>query len=431
MYRDTRHVAAMLRIVTYPPLNSMPPLSFSLVAKLCRLLCLRTRLVRGGFLILLGGSSVANGATKIWAGRPGVGQWGNGISWNAGQIVINEDSIVFNSSGTSNNNNITNLQLNGISFGANAGAFTLMGNRLALLAGTGLVNQNTNNLQRIALSISLVESTPAFTVAGGRTIITGAMSGSGGLVVSGGGTLSLNGVNTFTGATVLSASTGTVNLNGSTSDSDFTVHGGRLNVNGSVSGGNITVHAGTLGGHGFITNDVIIGSAATLEVGNAGLTDRALLINGTVTSSGTMRFRVDDESAANRDLLTVGSVDLSGSHLDLIFQDASVTAMRNPSQLSAFLADPSSYSGSSVYQIISGNTSNNFANLATMETYIAATLGFTEPQSVISSGDQVFWVANTIDGIYLVAVPESNAILLATGGLFGLLLARRRHPTPA
>lgn len=378
--------------------------------------------------MLLESASLAAETAKIWAGRPGSGQWGSGASWNSGRGLSNNDAILFNISSTTNYNNINNLQLNGIAFGANAGAFTLSGNQVTLISGgTGLVNQNTNNLQRIALAIALADSTPVDTIAGGRTIITGALSGSGGLLVSGGGTLSLNGVNSFSGATVLDASTGTVNLNGSTSGSQFAVHGGRLNVNGSISGGTVTVHAGTLGGHGFITNDVYIGSAATLEVGNAGLTDRALLINGNVTSSGTMRFRVDGESAANRDLLTVGSVDLSGSRLDVIFQDASVTAMRQPSQLSAFLADPTSYSGSSVYQIISGNTSNNFANLTTMETHIAATLGFSEPQSVISSGDQIFWVANTIDGIYLVAVPETNAIVLTAGGILGLLLLRRRH----
>lgn len=272
----------------------------------------------------------------------------------------------------------------------------------------------------------LTGATPFTTVTSGQTVIAGALSGAGGLSISGGGSLSLNNTNTYIGATTLAANTGTVNLNGTTSGTTFTINGGRFNVNGSTTGGNITANAGTLGGDGAITGNVTIGSTAILDVGSGGVTDRTLVISGSVTSSGTMKFRVGGETAVDRDMLTLGSVDLSSTTLDLTFTDASVTMMNDATQASAFLSNPTAYTSSSVYQIISGATSNNFSGLAPMDLQFMTVLGLTGPQYTTTSGGQLLWVANTGNATFLVAIPETSSALMSVCGLLGLVIRRRR-----
>jgi autotransporter-associated beta strand protein len=361
--------------------------------------------------------------TRTWVG--GNGNWASNSNWDTAAPNTGDD-LVFNNTVTTNNNNINNLSIVGIAFGTSAGAFNLSGNALTLGSTIGLLNNNTTNIQTVSLPMTLTGATPFSTVTSGQTVITGAMSGAGGLSISGGGTLSLNNTNTYTGATTLASGTGTVNLNGSTSGTTFTIDGGRLNVNGTTTGGNFTVNAGTLGGDGAITGSVTIGSGAILDVGLGGTTDRTLAISGSVTSTGTMRFRVGGEAAGARDVLTVGSVTLSNTTLDLTFTDGSVTEMSNATQASAFLANPTGYTSSSVYQIISGTTSGNFSGLATMDPILLGALGLTGPEQTFTSGGQLFWVANTASGTYLVAVPEPSTILLSACGVLGLVLRRRR-----
>lgn len=365
--------------------------------------------------------------TRTWTGNNTNWQPANSWSPNAGGGIQNGDDAVFdNNLSTTTTNNIVSLALNSITFGTGAGAFDHTGNTIALGAG-GLINNSTNT-QTISLALTLANTGTPFTTSAtnGQTVITGALSGAGGLSVSGGGTLSLNGTNTYSGATNLATGTGTVNLNGTSSSSTFTIDGGRLNVNGSLTGG-ITVNSGgTLGGDGAITGSVTIGSGAILDVGLGGATDRTLAISGSVSSSGTMRFRVGGEAAADRDVLTVGSVSLSNTTLDLTFTDGSVTEMSNAAQASAFLSNPTAYSTSSAYQIISGTTSGNFSGLATMDPILLGALGLTGPEQTITSGGRLFWVANTASGTYLVAVPEPSTVLLSACGVLGLVLRRRR-----
>lgn len=361
--------------------------------------------------------------TRTWVG--GNGNWGAGSNWDTAAPNTG-DNVVFNNTTVTNTNNINNLSIIGITFGTNAGAFNLSGNALTLGSTIGLVNNNTTNIQTVSLGMTLTGATPFTTVTNGQTVITGALSGAGGLSISGGGTLSLNGADSYSGATNLAAGTGTVNLNGTSSSSTFTIDGGRLNVNGSLTGG-ITVNSGgTLGGDGAVTGNVTIGSGAILDVGLGGTTDRTLSISGSVTSSGTMKFRVDGEAAASHDVLTLGSVNLVNTALDLTFTDASVTEMTDATQASAFLASPTTYTTSSVYQIISGTTTNSFSNTVAMDTSLMTILGLSGSQFTITSGSQLLWVANTSSGTYLVAVPEPSSVLLGACGVLGLALRRRR-----
>jgi autotransporter-associated beta strand protein len=84
-----------------------------------------------------------------------------------------------------------------------------------------------------------------------NTIFSGTISGNGGaLVKQGAGTLTLAGMNSYTGLT--------------------TVSGGTLAVNGSVAGAMNINSSGTLGGIGSVNGLVTVGSGGTLTPGNGG-----------------------------------------------------------------------------------------------------------------------------------------------------------------
>jgi hypothetical protein len=104
-----------------------------------------------------------------------------------------------------------------------------------------------------------------------------------------------------------------------------------------------------------------------------------------------MRFRVGGEAAGLRDVLTVGSVTLSGTTLDLIFTDWAVTVMSEAKQAIPFLDNPTTCVSSAVYQIISSTASGNVGVYATMDSFVSGTLGVAGPEQAIISVGQLFW----------------------------------------
>lgn len=83
-----------------------------------------------------------------------------------------------------------------ITFDSTAGAFTLLGNRIAL---DGNVANNSAALQQFNLDL-ILSATRTFATSTGDIAVSGVMSGVGGLLKTGAGSLRLAGGNTFTGA---------------------------------------------------------------------------------------------------------------------------------------------------------------------------------------------------------------------------------------
>ena len=337
--------------------------------------------------------------------------WSTKQNWGSGSpSPVAGDNLIFAGSvRLSNNNDFTAATaFASISFAHGSGAFVLGGNSVTLGAG-GLINNNTSVTQTVNLSLQLSANRALTTATGGTTVISVAINGAGGVTIAGGGTMNFNATNGYTGTTSVSS--------------------GRLNVNGSTNASSaISVSSGaTLGGDGVINGNVTLSNGSFLEVANGGLTDRSLQIAGTLTSSGMLRFRVEGEAAASRDVLTVGSVSLTNSLLSLAFTDATVTNM-NVGQSGTFLGNPSGYTGSSVYQILSGSNSGMFSNAAMMTTVVKNALGLTGTQYTFTSAGQLFWIAQnpSANAMYLVAIPEPGVSLLSALSLIGLVLRRRR-----
>ena len=230
---------------------------------------------------------------------------------------------------------------------------------LVTIEGTGDFNCNNTN-QKIALVSS---SSSAEVILGSGTLTidntmtdtyAGIISGTGGVIKSGSGTLALAGVNTYTGLTTVSAGTLHINASGGCipSANDIAVSGGTLRVSHdqiiddlTATSGSITVDAGktlTVNGKLSISNGVTInlnstgkiayGPNADLEfTGSATISDAVwpatggptdIIVNGsgiTVTLdksrtiSGNMTLTSGVVTLGNYDLTVTGSLTGGGA----------------------------------------------------------------------------------------------------------------------
>jgi autotransporter-associated beta strand protein len=137
--------------------------------------------------------------------------------------------------------------------------------------GANQVFQSDGNL---LLSGALGTSNRTLTVTGaGNVVITNTISGNGAISKAGEGTLTLNGTNTYTGGTAVTA--GTLTLNGGLNNSSVTVSGGLLNqtATGTIAGTGttftLTTGNATLAGNNTYTGSTTI-SAGTLEIASTG-----------------------------------------------------------------------------------------------------------------------------------------------------------------
>ena len=185
----------------------------------------------------------ARGATDTWVGNTSV-NWAD-PNWTGGNNPpLAGDLLVFGlagAAGTSLNNNLASLlAINGITFNPGASAYTFNGNAITL---AGNVTNSSTSLETINLPLVLTAPrTFTMTTGGGNLTLGGVLSGPGGFVGAGVGTLTVsNTANTFTGEEIFGG--GTVNVAGAVvtvaSLSDYGVPsslGARLTIAGNSDG---------------------------------------------------------------------------------------------------------------------------------------------------------------------------------------------------
>jgi fibronectin-binding autotransporter adhesin len=199
-----------------------------------------------------------------------------------------------------------------------SGGTVLNGGTLSIIAGalgSGALTINAGTLElagslTAAPTLTLSSSSSAIQVDNGFTYsLNSAITGTGGLNVTGGGTLALGGANTFSGGTTVTA--GTLQLNASErllNTAPLTVNGGTLNLQSfNETVGALTLSSGTITGSGTLT-----ASSITLQAGSIS----AILAGTTLTKStaGTMTL-----SAAN---VFTGATAVNAGVLQVIANDA-------------------------------------------------------------------------------------------------------------
>jgi len=220
-------------------------------------------------------------ATKTWTGGGADANWSTAGNWSPAGAPINGDDLVFDNSGArrSNNNDLSSMSFNTITITNPSPGYTLNGNSIQLANGITATNVaasmidlpillsgnqtfaiNGDRLQIYALInlnahlLTVTTSSPS-----GVLELRGGIAGSGGLVANGGGFLYVSdNPGTFTGTTavqggimgivgvalgssVVTVTSGTLQLVNGGQVGDTTVNGGTL----YLGGGGISQHGST------------------------------------------------------------------------------------------------------------------------------------------------------------------------------------------
>lgn len=257
-------------------------------------------------------------ATVTWTGGgtdslwDDAGNWSPSLTW--GSTLNFAGSIRL-----ANTNNIEGWRFAGLSFSEGAGAFVLGGNAIEL---NGSLSSRSLQVQTLAFDgIALVTDQTAEIGTGAQVLVQSPLSGSYGLRKAGGGTLTLSGLASYTGATTVSEGALVLDLANHSNGllgpaSALTLENGSLVIKGAGAGlsaqqvGSVGLSyrttsrvvidsnggAGTALTMGSLSDDtngqlyVDLSAGASLQVTNASATVNGLYSHVVVTEGGTTGF---------------------------------------------------------------------------------------------------------------------------------------------
>ena len=235
----------------------------------------------------------------VW--NSGNGNWSTLGQWEDASGPENTDNIEFVGAGgiSTNDNYITTID--GLLFTSDvSGAYTLDGSAMSITL-EGIINESSEQ-HTIAMDLEL-PSDQVMNTANGSLDVTGVISGAGGLIKQGSETLTLSGINTYTGGTTVSAGS----LIGTTDSLQ-----GAITNNGAVlfdQSSNGT-YASVMSGSGSLAKSgsgkLLLSGAnthtggTTLNAGGIEVASGSALGNGAVTlNGGELLIRSQGEMQAN------------------------------------------------------------------------------------------------------------------------------------
>ncbi len=142
--------------------------------------------------------------TATWSGGGANANWSTAANWGGAALAAGAGLQFAGTTGLDSQNDMPpGLQVNGMTFASDAGAFVLSGNALNL--GGGIVN-NSAATQTIALPLALAGD-QTLDAAAGNLQVSGDISGQYGIITAGAGTVVLSGANRYSGGTTVAAGT--------------------------------------------------------------------------------------------------------------------------------------------------------------------------------------------------------------------------------
>ena len=226
---------------------------------------------------------------QIWnGGSLANDNWTSGANWLGGIAPHNADSVTFAGSTRLTPNLDSSYSLGALTFSNNAGSFNIGTANSSTLTLTGGVTNNSANAQIVNVPVALI-STQAISTTAGNLTLGGVVSGSLGLTKTANNALTLTGVNTYSGDTVIGAGTlridGAGQLNSGSYAGNITDNG-VLTYNSTAS----QVLAGFISGTGALTNSagaLTLSSSANNYSGGTTVSGTGTLTLSSGTSAGT------------------------------------------------------------------------------------------------------------------------------------------------
>ena len=312
-----------------------------------------------------------------WDGSAGTGDWGTAANWLGDSVPLNTDNVSFIGAapyaitlGADRSVAALNIQSDF------PNAYTFTGNSLTLASGGSITTTagTGGNLPHY-INSNLVLNTSATINAAfyAPLVINGGISGSASLTKAGAGHLSLNGTCTYTGGTIINASTLHVGLGDTTGSIIGDVS---LVANGAIvfDRSDETTFAGVISGTGRVEK----GGTGTLTLSGTGhaVTGSLSVFKGALSLSPNTTSSFTDAWIDNGTTLTVGS-SVSLTLGSLVFGDedpdpATVVIGSNAQvSITTLTLGNSDASSSDVLTLGSG------ASLTTTNAYLTETLGCT------------------------------------------------------
>ncbi|CAN7506280.1 autotransporter domain-containing protein [Phyllobacterium sp. LjRoot231] len=295
---------------------------------------------------------------------------GNAIITNSGVGTLNSSTTEFDSTSTAGNASITNLNGGRTNFfnTSTAGSATITNDN-----GGGTFfddNSTAGNASLVAIGTGFVDfsrsantADTAGSIEGSGQLRLGAIDftvGSNNLSTTFSGVIQDGGANGGTGASLIKTGTGTLTLSGiNTYTGGTTVNQGTLSVNGTIGAVDV-MNGATLGGIGTVGN-TIVASGATIAPGN---------------SIGTLNVAGNITLAAG----SIYSVELAGSGASDLIAATGVATLQGGSVAVTTLDPQTSYQNGQTYRILTaqGGVSGTFdPNVLSNSAFLSATLANT------------------------------------------------------
>jgi autotransporter-associated beta strand protein len=239
-------------------------------------------------------------STGVWDGGGSDNNWSTVANWDNNTLPPFPILVTFDgNTRLANNNDLTGISVNGITFDAAAGAFTLSGNSLGLNGNIGFsANPAAPITQTINLPLTPTSDFGVNTTTNGNLVLNGGITSGNILTKSGAGTFTLGGTSTVSG----------FNTVGGTN-----ILTGNLTVNSTGGQWFYLANGGTRGGVAGCASTLIIPNGAVLTVtgtyADAGVIGRDGGTGTVIQNGGTFNFAV-----GNNNSLFVGASGAAGTH---------------------------------------------------------------------------------------------------------------------